>query len=320
MTSSQIDDLASLMPLQSLRGLILLSGMVRPTPLSMGICRSVLELPIDDQHSVLDRWHEKATDFARSLNRDQFNVRVTVDNKSDMPDIPRDNSPVLMSAERDKSGFRGTGGVLRDLASTYEDNDYLLVVNAAQILLEPLVVLAAQLARTEADVALISHTDGLPTTLMLIRCGVLRSVPEIGYVDLKEQVLPKLTSDHSIRVVECSEPTGLSVRRRVDYLNALRYNASDGSNNISADPFAERWRPAFRIVEKNAEVNSSATLHDSVILDGARIERGALVVRSVICKGAVVKRNETVIDRLVSPQLEEMKGALGDDSGPSNAR
>ena len=40
--------------------------------------------------------------------------------------------------ERDLSDYRGTGGVLHDLAADYDDDDLILVANAAQVLLDPL--------------------------------------------------------------------------------------------------------------------------------------------------------------------------------------
>src|SRR5690606_20299334 len=97
---------------------------------------------------------------------------------------------------RDPVEYRGIGGVLRDLAGDYHRDDYILVANAAQLLLSPLSELATLLAESDADgpadVSLISHRDGTPSGLMLIRCGSLWCIPQVGYVDMKEQALPMI--------------------------------------------------------------------------------------------------------------------------------
>ena len=72
--------------------------------------------------------------------------------------------------ERDLSEYRGTGGVLRDLAADYDDDDLILVCNAAQILLDPLAAIATALDRKIGDVTLVSHNDGTPSGVQLVAC------------------------------------------------------------------------------------------------------------------------------------------------------
>ena len=93
------------------------------------------------------------------------------------------------AVERDLSEYRGTGGVLRDLTAEYDDDDLILVANAAQVLLEPLPIIAAELYGKKADVAVVAHEDGTPSGLMLIRCKALRQIAATGFVDMKGQAL-----------------------------------------------------------------------------------------------------------------------------------
>lgn len=280
--------------------------MVRPGRLGMAVGQSVLDLPITEQHSLLDLWHEQAVALARDLDCSEVTVRVAVDAKSPSPRMPTRHSYVQMTIEQDDIGFRGTGGILRDLTSGYQDDDHILVASAAQVLRQPLFEVLATLSSVKADVAIISHTHGLPIGLMLIRCGVLREIKPIGFVDLKEQFLPSLAASHSVQVIERQHSPVLPTRTFRDYINAIRSTVCDDVN--LDDPFAERWQPAFRIVEDGAEVHHSAVLHDSVVLKGAKIDRNSTVVRSVICPGAVVRRNEVVVDRLVSPLTSGAEG------------
>ena len=64
------------------------------------------------------------------------------------------------------------------------------VSSAQHILVEPLGVLAHRLAEAGGEINLMSHGGGTPSGLMLVRCGCLRSIPSVGFIDFKEQALP----------------------------------------------------------------------------------------------------------------------------------
>jgi NDP-sugar pyrophosphorylase family protein len=217
------------------------------------------------------------------------------------PDAAADNGRVRFAVERDPSEYRGTGGVLRDLAKDYRDEDYLLVGNGAQILIEPLADLAAALAAEAGDVSIIGHLDGTPSGLMLLRCGVLRTIPEAGFIDMKEQALPMIAESYRVGVVQRPEPTGLPVRTLGDYIHALRVHHQQAAGGaVTTNPFEENLDSTFSIVQQGATVDNSAYLHDSVVLSGARVEPGAMLVRSLVCPGAIVRRNRAVVDQLVA--------------------
>jgi NDP-sugar pyrophosphorylase family protein len=154
-----------------------------------------------------------------------------------------------------------------------------------------------ELAATEADVALVAHEDGTPGGVMLARCRSLRCIPIVGYVDMKEQALPLMARRSQVKAILRGRPVGSCVRTRGDYIRAMR-RYHDPVRAVQ-DAFAESWSPVFSICEPGAEVDSSARVHDSVVLRGSRVERGAVVVRSVVCPGAVVRRNQMVVDQLV---------------------
>ena len=63
---------------------------------------------------------------------------------------------------------------------------------------------------------------------------------------------------------------------------------------------AEDWKPTFALCEAGAVVDPSARLHDSVVLRGGRVEYGAVLVRSVVCPGGVVRRERTAVDQFVT--------------------
>ena len=286
--------------LSRLKAVVLLSGQLRPSPLMQAVGRSVLDLPIADGRPLLAHWLADVALLARHADIERLPVRVLVNRIQDRPTSLVGPEHVV-TIEMDGSELRGTGGVLADITREYADDDFVLVANAAQLLLEPLPALATTLDNKRADIALVSHVDGTPGGLMLIRCATLRKIKQIGFIDLKEQALPTIARDFDVRVVHCRRPTGLPLRTTADYVSALRrYHRGlgrlPGSRRGQLDPFAEAGGPGFSIVESGAWVHADAYLHDSVVLRGARIEAGATVVRSLVGTTATLHRDARLMD------------------------
>jgi hypothetical protein len=284
-----------------LRALVLLGGSVRPTPLTTNSGRSILDLPVDDTGSILNHWARHAAELSAGAGVADLPVRVLVNQgSSDLVSMAGGNLPNLR-IERDFAEYRGTGGVLGDLAKDYEDQDLILVANAAQLLMDGLYPLAQALDESGGQVSLMAHQDGTPSGMMLITCGALRLIPRSGFVDMKEQALPGIAGEYEVTVVNRKRPTGLPIRSLAEYIAALRqYHRRRLGKPAISDPLAEEWRPTFSIVEEGAQVDGMARVHDAVVLKGARVEAGAVLVRSVVCGDAVVRRDRTAVDRIVA--------------------
>ena len=299
--------------LRRLRAVVLLGGKVRPGPLELCVGRSPLDLPMDDGgRTILGQWLEHARDLADRYGLRRLPLRVTVSRHSPDPtggDADAEAGGGVggdFTVERDQGEYRGTGGVLRDLAQAYDDDDYILVGNASQVLLDPLLAVATALANKRAGVAMVSHRDGTPSGLMLVAVRALRQINPVGFVDFKEQALPAISREHDVRVVTARRPTGLAVRSSTDYVMALRhYHRCGGAAAVAAgrraevDPLAEEWRSSFSIVEAGATVAASAHVHDAVVLKGATVGDGAAVVRSVVCPGKSVKPDARIVDEFL---------------------
>jgi N-acetylglucosaminyldiphosphoundecaprenol N-acetyl-beta-D-mannosaminyltransferase len=280
-----------------LRGLVLLGGSVRPSPLAAAIDRSVLDLPIGQGGTVMTRWLDHAADLARRLRLERLPVRLLVDSNAA---TPRSAARDRFSLERDASEYRGTGGLLATIAVDYEDDDLILVANAAQLLMDPLAAMYRALRRTGGAVSMASHRDGTPSGMMLVTCRSLRLIPAIGFVDMKEQALPLIADRFDVRVLQCRQPTGLPLRSLSDYVAALRALHAPRSRPMTADPLAEEWESMFAIVEPGAAVAPSARLYDSVVMSGGGVEAGAVVVRSLVTANGVVRRDRKAVDSYVT--------------------
>ena len=311
--------------LSRLRALVLLGGSVRPTPLSTSIGRSLLDLPLDENGSVLNHWLNHAAELAHVAGLAKLPVRVMVDRNSPEPISAAVKYYGTFRVERDQSEYRGTGGVLRDLAQQYDDDDLILVANAAQLLLDPLVSLANTLDGKHGDVGVISHRDGTPSGIMLVSCKTLRLVPPTGFIDMKEQAMPLIAGRYAVEVVHRRRPTGLPIRTVQDYVTAMRlYHMRRAGKPTLYDPLAEDWQPAFGIVEEGAVVDPTARVHDSIVLRGGVVEAGAVLVRTVVCPSGLVRRERTLVDEFVKPvtsgRFAGTVAAAHDDNGTDGER
>ncbi len=281
-----------------LRAVILLGGSVRPTPLTSHIGRAVLDLPLDDRRTLLHGWLGQVRELGSKIGLGELPVRVLVNRGTSDPASGNGGSWPELRVERDFAEYRGTGGVLGDVAWDYRDDDLILVANASQLLLDPLHRLAVAMAETRGQVCLVGHQDGTPSGLMLLTCGALRMIPGTGFVDMKEQAMPAIASNYEVTVVQRRRPTGLPIRTLAEYITALRHEHRGRlGSRAGGDPLDESWQPAFSLVEAGATVEGGARVHDSVVLSGATVESGAVLVRSVACSGCRVRHDATAVDQ-----------------------
>lgn len=288
-------------PLSGMKAVVLLAGDVRTNTLRKLTGRASPSMPVGANRTVLDCWREQLITLAETLGIDQLPVRVLITRNSGLTPRTERFGPVLMSIEYDPSPLRGTAGLLSDIARAYGDGDQLLVTSAGQILFEPLIRIAMDLHAAGGDFTLGVDPSGVPSGMMLFTCGCMRDISPVGFCDLNEQALPQMSKHHKVRVAKFAGPVAMSVRTLPSYLGALRaYHRQASGGSDREQPYEERWRHSFGIIEPGASVGSDVVLHDSVVLKGAKVESGAVLVRSVVCPGTTVARNAHLVDKVVS--------------------
>jgi len=206
---------------QSIRSMIVLYGSVRATSLSKRVNRSLLDLPLASG-TIATHHLANASACVRRFNLKEFEMHVLVDTESMAPVECPAVDGVRFIIRQDASPIRGVAGVLSDATRDMDDDDYIIVSSGAQIYLEPLDDLVHAMAKKEADVAFVSSSEGAPVGVWLIRCGVLKSVKPIGYIDLKEQSLQEWKLHHKVSVVERNRAYAHPARSLVEYLGAIR--------------------------------------------------------------------------------------------------
>ncbi len=241
---------------------------------------------------------DQLRDLRSLVNHDSLQLRVLVGENTKYQYLYTVESEAL-AFEEDRCAYRGTGGLLRDVAEDYDDDDWLLVVLGAQFPLRNLTKTVLQLSESGGDVNVIADKMGKPAPLVLLRTGALRSLPKVGYVDFKEQALEQLQEEHRVKVAIFDQEASSHLRTMHAYLDALRHLYGGPYDEDGFPPFAERWRPTFSIIESQAIVGRGAKIFDSVILAGGRVASGATVVRSVVAPGGRVQRGRIAMDQLV---------------------
>lgn len=285
-----------------IRSIVLLAGAVSPGSLAARLGRSVLDFPVESSMSLLDVWRRRIDALVHDtlLDASAMEVRILADEANPLPHVAS-GGPLRMYAERDAGRYRGTAGVLRDLCARFRDDDHVVVGTASQCPDDGLLQQLVAESDPSDGVTLGSGRDGAPNGLLLVRCEALRQISPVGYVDLKEQALPRIAKTSRVRVVVNSAEGSTAIRDLGQYVDAVRSWHCFGSLRgvRSVQPFEERWRPVFSIVEKGAQVAPTARLHDSVVLAGGVVDAGCHLVRSVVGPEGVVRSGRRIIDQLV---------------------
>ncbi|WP_428389562.1 hypothetical protein [Mucisphaera sp.] len=298
-------------PVSSVRAVLLLAGATRKLGLAEALGRSPLDLPVTDDRRILDLWLERLMEVGLDLGIEGLSVRVLVNELVPTPVLRGPSRGLSLTVEQDRLELRGTAGLLRDACSAYGDDAWVLVANAGQILVSSLIEPVRRLMGSRGEVRLLRHEDGTPASLFLIRCGALRSVARQGYIDLKEQFLPRLGERSAVMTVD-SPAISVPVRTVSDYIEGLQAYHREGPLSGLSEPYAEDWRSSFAVVEAGAEVDETARLHDSVVLKGGRVGAGATLVRSVVCSAGHVGPRRTQRDAVVGGGRRSRLATAGD--------
>jgi hypothetical protein len=288
-----------------LRAAILLAGRLGQNPFAAGVRRSVLELPLGNGRTVFDVWAERLAEIAGATDSGSITVQIAVDRDGVPPRIPAAGlrPGVRFEVVQDLAELRGTAGVVRDLTQHLGDSDLVLVGMANQVQFASQANAVADLAASGEGVVLVPHGAGDLASAFVLRRSRLAGIPDIGFVDLKEQAISSAPDDERLRVARLPRGAAMPLRTLEEYIAALRAihapAAADGSVHEAPAQFLESWQPRFAVVEDGAEVAAGAVLQDCVVLSGGRVGPRAVVARSVVCPGARVREGQVVVDKLV---------------------
>jgi len=217
---------------------------------------------------------------------------------------------------------RGPAGCIKDAAAKLPDGPFF-VVNAACWFSDSISSMVEQ-HRQQGNVLTVfcAHDETTPSGLYLCEKAVLDFIPDVGYCDIKEQLIPRLVANKL--KVGCGRLSGL-VREVIDTTSYLELHhhvleeTFGGSNGAWGAGYEER-APGIWIAP-DAEVASTARLYAPLIIGprasigahavvvgpgtvghDAVIDRNAVVFGSAVWPGARVPEKKTVEQAVVAPE------------------
>ena len=201
----------------------------------------------------------------------------------------------------------GTAGCIREALG--DKTEELLIVFPASIVNLP-----------KIDVLMKAHSDGQSDlTVMLNPCyqdrqdlkeaseiyvcnrDILKYIPEAGYFDIKEGLIPKMLHDGKTVHASTLPHHAGNFRNRQEYLNAV-FSLLENSPNLNMDMKPVKSSDSGNVwVAKGAIIDPKARINGSVvIMDGATVSSGAVVLGpAIIGKNATIDKDSVVINSVL---------------------
>jgi len=201
----------------------------------------------------------------------------------------------------------GTAGCIRDAADS--DTDGLFLIMPAGLISPPDIDMLIQAHRAgRSDLTIMLKTDfedGAKTNrtsgIYICESTVLEFIPEQGYCDIKETLIPSmLRQSKTIHVAKLSKPVG-RFRDRATYLTAIASYLVN-TPKLSADLKVCQSND-FPLVWRGSDINieQGATIYGPVvIMDGAILSRGALIIGpTIIGRNVDIGRDSVVLNSVL---------------------
>ena len=267
---------------------LLLAGGLRTTPLEQEAGLPTLMLSAAQDLTLLDEWIETTREVTETP------LRLLTRNTQ-----LRGMAPPSVTVARDSDDYRGAAGAVRDAAADIDTATATLIVCEGRR--RPPVSLSDVLSdhiSNKRDVTITCSRSGEFLGVYAICAQLLRdSVATVGFVDLKEQWLKRAKDGGASIGVARLQPKrpSLEILDREDLL---------ASAGVTAPPLRFRDVEGFEggsaVVGRTATVHATARVRDSIIMNAARVDEGAVVYRSVLGPAACVRAGEVVVNRVVA--------------------
>lgn len=286
---------------RGLRACIVLAGGLRPSPLVEAAGRSVLDLYLTPDKTVLDVMAERLS-LLNSVDGGLLPIRVA--HNAHVPAPWPSMGAANVRFEQDPQPYRGPAGLIADLCASYNDEDHVLILEASRVLAFDIEAMVTHHFASGSDITVACEPDESPSGVYLANCAALRHVVPVGFVDLKEQWLAQASqSGMNIGVHRLDSPGAIPLRTRADFLVAARYvNEQLRSEQALQDSLMtiDIKSDLLRVIGRGAALGPGVSIRNAVIMPGAVVGGGAVIERSVVCPGAVIEPKAYVVEAVVS--------------------
>lgn len=261
-------------------------------------------LPVPGNSSLLHNWIDalKGNSGVRSISvvtgrsEDVESLRNHVDSYQTASDLE-------ISIHADKASHRGTAGALKDFIGDRQGFENVLFIEGNRVPAEyPENLFCDEFLSEDVAGVLGRSSQDETAGVILMKRGMLDLVPELGFFDFKEQLIPRVL-ESGLRIL-VKEITRRSIRfsTPATYLKQLTEftpkESCDGkgpfvSDSAKVDPSSVLGVNV--IVGENVTIKSGCLVQDSVILDGCEIGADSTLVRSIITRNTRVEAGTSSI-------------------------
>jgi len=290
---------------------VMLAGGLRPGTFQSHLGFPVAGMPLEPDCTLLEAWLRRldATPELQSSERivacssDRDRAWFAAETRRLAPGtrIPR----VVV----DPRHHRGVAGMLVDLCTELGVSGTVIVVELNSLPPGDLGSLFAHFDPPEIARAAAQHGPSVGPTMCVgvgrddrwsgvyrLHTELLESVTRLGYVDLKEQLIPQLLAKgHRIEAAEFGD-TSVQLNDRRNYLRALRIWRS----RQGLGPEQTAAISGFSVVCPGTIIEDGAHIADSAVLPGAVVGEGAVIARSVIGPMIQVPAGAVIVDSLLA--------------------
>jgi exosortase len=206
----------------------------------------------------------------------------------------------------------GTAGCIRDAARGQTDS--LLLVLPAGILSPPKINTLIQAHnKGKSDLTVVLNPAGRNsdsnsefTGIYICWPAVLKYIPEEGYYDIKESLIPKMLRDgKSVNVERLARNIG-NFRNREEYLNAIADYLQNGDKKSLGLPVFKHNGSQTLWMAYNCEIDPSARIYGPVaVLNGAAIlENSVIFGPTIIGRSAKIGKNSLIANSILWDSAE----------------
>ena len=204
----------------------------------------------------------------------------------------------------DKENHRGTAGAVKDFMRSLKYKGDLLLVEGNRIPpANPKLLFDIEYDREDVVGSLGRTSEFGPSGMMVVKNRILDLIPDIGFFDLKEQLIPRALERGERIIVRNIGGEGERLSDPESYLRCIRSLRSriDGDSGIkccineSADIHPTASVGGDSLIDSNVRIHHGAMIEDSAILDGAVVGSDCLIVESVIGKNAQIPSGTKII-------------------------
>lgn len=280
--------------------LFLAGGPVQP-PLQRALGFPVAGLPLAPNCTLLVAWLEVVD---RCVATVRSSTHLLCSSESDAAWFAAElrragRGPASVDVRVDARAHRGVCGLVADTAAACPLAEWLLLIELNTLPPLSLSSLLAAASKPQVSMAVGASRDERPSGAFLLRSNLLKDVPKLGYVDLKEQFLPQVVSRGGRIESAVLSETAVRLSDRRNYIRSIRIWQSERAMATSGPSVAGN-----SLLCEGVDVPDGAFVLDSAILPGAIIGRGAVIARSVVGPLMHVPEGAVLVDAVLSnPRL-----------------